>query len=112
MDELPITLRRSTQIWWAFTWRMMLYGGLSAFLAGLAISVALPHGWMNSRAILWAFRATFWVLAVLFGIWIMWLTLTSTFSGFRIALIKLEPSDDSPETELDAGRDVPTAAGS
>jgi len=86
MEEIKVTWKHATLIWWAVVWRAVLFGALAGLGAGLVLGVLLGGIEDTEQVALFAETAGL-LVSIPVGIWVMKTVLTKQFRRFRIALV-------------------------
>jgi type III secretory pathway component EscS len=88
MQELEVTFGRASQVWWAFTWRAMLYALLSGAIIGVVVGLICAVLGFDPQRLLPFNLLLGAVVGILASIWVISKILNKKFSSFRIALIQ------------------------
>lgn len=89
MQELEITFSHVLQIWWAYTWRVVLYGVLFGAEIGLLVGcTGFAFGYDNDDLMLLC-QIFGSLISIPISIWVISKILNKKFSSFRIALISV-----------------------
>ncbi len=99
MQELEVTFGRAATVWWAWTWRIMIYLLLFSIIVGVVLGIAVGvvvaslgvdqaemKVWMP--AIMGVSGLFGMVVSIWTQIWVMSKVLKKRFSDYRIALIR------------------------
>jgi len=104
MSEMDVTFGRALRIWWAFTWRAVLFSFVLGAAAGAIIGIVIPivgpqlglqdpNGTIQGVA-----QIVGGLLGIAMSIWAVKLSLSKRdFGGFRVVLVPLGPLCPLPE---------------
>jgi len=101
MQEIEVTWKHATRIWWAVVWRTVFFGALAGIGAGLVFGILLG-GMQDEEQVALIAETAGLLVSIPVGIWVMKTVLTTQFRQFRIALVpsteaKLENALNKPE---------------
>jgi uncharacterized membrane protein YraQ (UPF0718 family) len=86
MEEIEITWSHVLKIWWAFTWRMAVFGFLIGGVLAIILGATLAAHGMTAHAQA-SGQLIGSIVGIPLGLWIIKVVLTTQFRDFRIALV-------------------------
>lgn len=86
MEELGVTWKRASVIWWSLFWRWVSFSVLAGFVAGFVLGLVLAALGIVEGAELYGQVAGV-VVGIPVGIWVVKTVLMREFGHFRIALV-------------------------
>jgi len=110
MSELNITIWRTLRIWWALTWRTLVFCFGGGMVVGFIVGFVMGLSGQSKEAVHQTCTLLGMLVALPAGLWALKATLTKrSFGDFRIALIRIEESGETvqPATAPAAPRPAP-----
>jgi hypothetical protein len=86
MEEIEITWAHTLKIWWAFVWRLTVFGALAGGVAGFILGIILAASGMMKHIEVYG-QLLGMLVSIPIGIWAMNIILTKQFRDFRVALV-------------------------
>jgi hypothetical protein len=86
MEELEVTWKRASIIWWSLLWRWVLFSALAGLIAGFVIGLAMVAFGVVEGAEVYG-RIAGVVVGIPVGIWVVKTVLVKEFNRFRIVLV-------------------------
>jgi len=87
MEEIKVTWRHATQIWWSLAWRMLVFGGLAGLVLGLLFGIiGAIVGTGDDVIQLWG-QIGGMLVSIPVGIWAVKTILGKEFPIYRIVLV-------------------------
>ena len=93
MTELEVTWEKALVVWWALTWRTLVFILPTAFIIGGIIGFIMSALNIPVRSNAIYLNIVGMVLGTVMSIWIIKIILSKTYSSFRIALIKVHSKE-------------------
>jgi len=93
MEEVEVKWIHAIQVWWSWLWRTMVFVLPFSVLAGIVVGIVFSLLSINIQEYILIPQALGGVIGIYFSVRIMKKILSKTFNGYRIALIKVSPSD-------------------
>ncbi len=96
---LEPTFGRAARVWWAWVWRLIVFGGAAGLFGSLVLSISgIPQHISQSAA--QALGAGIGVvLAIPIGIWVFQMILEKNFREFRVRLVPNAPRRAPAQSE-------------
>ena len=97
MEEVEVKWIHAIQVWWSWLWRTMIFVLPISFLIGIVAGFIMISLDIDIQSNTFFLQLLGGCVGIYFSISIMKKILSKSFNGYRIALIKVEPS-----AEIDA----------
>jgi len=91
------TLGHALRVWWAFYWRVMLFGSVIAFVISLLLGITGPAAGLPQPLILLAARVEGLVVTFIVALFVMQRVLRKNFQRFRIGLVSHASPSGGPQ---------------
>ncbi len=86
MEEIEVTWQHTIKIWWAFIWRMTVFGFLIGGAFGIILGIVFAAQGMVEYTKIYG-QVAGSIVSIPIGIWVVKIVLTTQFRDFRIALV-------------------------
>jgi len=83
-----LTWTRVLKVWWALTWRMVLFCFAGGFIMGFIVGLLMVILKMDRQTTMVACQIAGMIISMPIGLYVTKIILQKEFSDFRIALIK------------------------
>jgi hypothetical protein len=86
-DELEVNWSRAARVWWAFVWRMVVFGTIAGAVVGFPVGAILGATGFSEEQIRAYGQLVGYLVAIPVGIWVVRSVLSREFREFRIVLV-------------------------